>query len=95
MENQNIRVSPQWEHSLTNLLGLDPTTEPGIVLGQWVHHQSVENHLDLLSWDEDEVKANPTQQVFSLDGHGQGSYLGTNQTKQICGLITYIQHVFS
>ena len=80
---------------LTNLLGHDPTTEPGIALRQWVHHQGVENHLDLLSWEEDEVKANPTQQVFSLDDHGQGSYLRTNQTKQICGLITYMKHVFS
>ena len=95
MENQNIRVSPQWEHSLTNLLGHDSTTEPGIALRQWVHHQSVVNLLDLLSWDEDEVEANPTQQVFSLDDCGQGSYLRTNQTKQICGLITYMKHVFS
>ena len=95
MENQNIRVSTQWDHSLTNLFGHDPTTEPGIALMQWVHHQGVESHLDLLSWEEDEVKANPTQQVFSLDDHGQGSYLKTNQTKQICGLITYMKHVFS
>ena len=95
MDNQNIRVSTQWEHSLTNLLGHDSTTEPGIALRQWVHHQGVENHLDLLSWEEEEVKANPTQQVFSLDDHGQGSYLRTNQTKQICGLITYMKHVFS
>ena len=56
--------------------------------------------MDLLSWEEDEIKANPTQQVptqqvFSLDDHGQGSYLRTNQTKQICGLITYMKHVFS
>ena len=51
--------------------------------------------MDLLSWEEDEIKANPTQQVFSLDDQGQGSYLRTNQTKQICGLITYMKHVFS
>ena len=95
MESQNIRVSTQWEHSLNNLLGHDSTTEPGIALRQWVHHQGVENHLDLLSCEEDEVKANPTQQVFSLDDHGQGSYLRTNQTKQICGLITCMKHVFS
>ena len=95
MENQNIRVSTQWEHSLTNLLGHAPTAEPGIALRQWVHHQGVENHLDLLSWEEEEVKTNPTQQVFSLDDHGQGSYLRTNQTKQICELITYMKHVFS
>ena len=95
MENQNIRVSTQWEHSITNLLGHEPTTEPGIALRQWVHHQGTENHVDLLSWEEDEIKANPTQQVFSLDDHGQGSYLRTNQTKQICGLITYMKHVFS
>ena len=88
-------VSTQWEHSLTNLLGHDSTTEPGIALRQWVHHQGVENRLGLLSWDEDEGKANPTQQVFSLDDHGQGSYLRTNQTKHICGLITYMKHVFS
>ena len=95
MENQDIRVSTQWEHSITNLLGHAPTTEPGISLGQWVLHQGVENHLDLLSWEEEEVKANPTQQVFSLDEHGQGSYLRTNQTKQLCGLITYMKHIFS
>ena len=95
MGDQNPRVSTQSEHSITNLLGHAPTTEPGIALRQWVHHQGVENHLDLLSWEEEEVKANPTQQVFSLDEHGQGSYLRTNQTKQICGLITYMKHVFS
>ena len=94
MENQDIRVSTQWEHSITNLLGHALTTEPGIALRQWVHHQGVENHLDLLSWEEEEVKANPTQQVFSLDEHGQGSYLRTNQTKQLCGLITYMKDMF-
>ena len=95
MGDQNIRVSTQWEHSITNLLGHAPTTEPGIALRQWIHYQGVENFLDLLSWEEDELKAIPTQQVFTLDEHGQGSYLRTNQTKQICGLITYMKHVFS
>ena len=37
MENQNIRVSVPWEHSLTTLLGHDPTSDPGIDLRQWVH----------------------------------------------------------
>ena len=95
MENQDTRVSTQWEHFLTNLLGHDPTSEPGIALRQWVLFQGVENILDLLSWEEDELKAMPAQQVFSLDDHGQGSYLRTNQTKQICGLITYMKHVFN
>ena len=76
-------------------MGHDSTTEPGIALRQWVHHQSVLSHLDLLSWEEEEVKTSPTQQIFSLDDHGQGSYIKTNQTKQICGLITYMKHVFS
>ena len=80
MVNQNIRVSTQWEYSITNLLGHEPTTEPGIALSQWVHHQGIENHVDPLSWEEDEIKANPNQQVFSLDDDGQGSYLRTNQT---------------
>ena len=87
-------VSTKWEHSLTNLLGHDPTSDPGIAMRQWVHFQGVENILDLLSWEEDELKAIPAQQVFNLDDHGQGSYLRTNQTKQICGLITYMKHMF-
>ena len=95
MGDQNIRVSTQWEHSITNLLGHAPTTEPGIALRQWVHHQGIEDHVDLLSWEEDDIKTNPTHQVFSLDDDGQGSYLRTNQVKQICGLITYMKHVFS
>ena len=52
MANQNIRVSTQWEHSITNPLGHEPTTEPGIALRQWVHHQGIENHVDLLSFVE-------------------------------------------
>ena len=41
MENQNPRVPPLWEHSLTTLLGHDPTSDPGIALRQWVHFQGV------------------------------------------------------
>ena len=95
MGDQNIRVSTQWEHSLTNLLGHDPTSDPVIALRQWVNFQGVENILDLLSWEEDDLKAIPAQQVFTLDDHGQGSYLRTNQTKQICGLIAYMKHIFT
>ena len=51
--------------------------------------------MDLLSWEEDELKAIPALQVFTLDDHGQGSYLRTNQIKQICGLITYMKHIFN
>ena len=94
MKNQNPRVPPLWEHALTTLLGHDPTSETGIALRQWVHFQGVHNILDLLSWDKEELKAVPAQQVYSLDDHGQGLYLRANQIKQICGLITYMKHVF-
>ena len=94
MENQNPRVPPLWEHSLTTLFGNDPTSVNGIALRQWVHFQGVHNILDLLSWDKEELKGVPAQQVYSLDDHGQGLYLRTNQIKQMCGLITYMKHVF-
>ena len=57
MENQNPRVSPLWEYSLTTLLGYDPTSDPGIALRQWVHFQGVHNILDICSWDQEELKA--------------------------------------
>ena len=91
MEIENPRVPPLWEHSLTTLLGHDPTSDPGIALSQWVHFQRVHNILDLLSWAQEELKVTPAQQVYSLDDHAQGLYL---RTKQICGLITYMKHVF-
>ena len=94
MENQNHRVPPLWKHSLTTLLGHDPTSDPDIALRQWVHFQGVHNILDLLSWDQEELKAVPAQQEYSLDDNGRGLYLRTNQIKQICGLITYMKHVF-
>ena len=95
MENQNPRVPPLWEHSLTTPSGHDSTSSPGIALRQWVHFQGVHNILDLLSWDQEELKAIPAQQVYSLDDHGQGLYLRTNQIKQVCGLTTYMKHVFA
>ena len=97
MENKNPRLPPLWEHSLTTLLGHDHTSEPGIALRQWVqwvHFQGVHNIFDLLSWDQEEHKTTPAQQVYSLDDHGQGLYLRTNQIKQTCGLITYMKHIF-
>ena len=94
MENQNPRVPPLWEHSLTTLPGHDPISDPGIVQRQWVHFQGVHNILDLLSWDQEELKTTPAQQVYSLDDHGQGQNLRTNQVKQMCGIITYMKHVF-
>ena len=91
MENQNPRAEILWEHSLTNLFGHDSTSDPGIALRQWVHFQGVHKILDLLSWDQEELKAVPAQQIYSLDNHGQGLYLRTNQIKQMCA---YMKHVF-
>ena len=50
--------------------------------------------LDLLSWDHKELKTIPAQQVYSFEDNGQSLYLRTNQVKQMCGLITYMKHVF-
>ena len=94
MENQNPRVPPLWKHSLTTLLGHDPMSDPGIALRQCVHFQAVHKILDLLSWDQEELKNIPAQQVYSLDDHVQGLHLRTNQIKQICALITCMKHVF-
>ena len=85
MENQNPSVLILWEHSLTNLLGHDSTSDPGISLRQWVHFQGVHNILDQLSWEEEELKTVPAQQIFSLDDHGQGSYLRTNKLNKCVG----------
>ena len=41
------------------------------------------------------IKAVPAQQEYSLDHNDQGLYQRTNQTKQMCGLITYLKHVFA
>ena len=72
MEYENPRVPPLWDDSLTTLLGHDSTSDPGIALRQSVHFQGVLNILDLLSWDQEELKAIPVQPVNSLDDHGQG-----------------------
>ena len=50
--------------------------------------------MDLLSWDQEELKTIPAQQVYSLDDHGQGICFRTNQIKQRCGLIIYMKHLF-
>ena len=85
MENQNIRVSTQWEHSLTNLLGHNSTSDPGIALRQWVHFQGVENILDLLSWEEDELITIPAQQVFTLMTMDRVHTLGPTRLNKYVG----------
>ena len=87
MENQIPKLSTVWEHSLTNLLGHDHTTEAGMTLRHWVHFQGVHCLLDLLSWDPEETKADPTQTAYDQDHQGQYLPLRTNQVKQMCGLL--------
>ena len=58
-----ILGSPLWQHSLTTLLRHDPTSDHGLALSQWVHSQGVQKILDLLSWDQEETKHTPAQQV--------------------------------
>ena len=82
----NIPLLPYWGMALLLILVM--------ALRHWVHFQGVHNILDLLSWDQEELKTTPAQQVYSLDDHGQGLYLRMNQIKQICGLITSMKHIF-
>ena len=79
---------------LTNLLGHDHTTEPGLTLRHWLHFQGIHFLLDLVSWDPEELKTVPSQQVYSLDDERQYIHLRTNQVKQISGLITYMKYIF-
>ena len=94
MENEIARLPPLWEHALTNILGHDHTTEPGMALRQWVSHQGIHCILDLLSWDAEELKTDLTQKVYSIDYHGQAIHLRTNQVKQMGGLMSYMKHKF-
>ena len=85
MENEIPRLSTAWDHSLTNVLGHDQTTEPRMTLRHWEHFQTVHSLLDLLSWDPEELTTVPSQQVYSLDDQGQYIHLRTNQVRQIEG----------
>ena len=81
-------------YGVPDVLGHDSTSDTGIALRKWVHFQGVHNILDLFSCDQEELNAVPAQQIISLDDHDQGLYLRTNQIIQMCGLITYMKHVF-
>ena len=94
MENDIPRLSPGWEHSLTNILGHDPTTEAGRSLRQWVPCQGVHSLLALLSWDPEEFQLDPSQTIYDLNGHRELLHLRTNQIKQVASLITYMRHIF-
>ena len=52
MGDQNLKVSLLWENALTVLF---PTSEPGTALRLWVHHQGVQDLLDLPNWDQEEL----------------------------------------
>ena len=65
-----------------------------MALRHQVHFQGVHSPLDLLSWDPEELKADPTQQVYHQDDHRQHIHLRTNQVKQFCWLIAYKKYIF-
>ena len=73
---------------------VDPSTEAGRTLRKWVHFQGVHSLVDLVSWDPEETKADPSLTAYHQDEHGQIFHLRTNQTKQLSGLISYTRHIF-
>ena len=95
MENQNPRVAPLWEHSLTTLLGHDPTSDPGRVLRQAMGTlPSSTQHLGPTQLGPRRTQDYSCPTGILLDDYGQGLYLRSNQIKQIYGLITYMKYVF-
>ena len=59
-----------------------------------VHYQGVHSLLDLLSWDPEVIKTNPTQTAYDQNDHVQLLHLRTNLIKQVAGLTTYMRHIF-
>ena len=90
MANSLPRLSPVWEHSLTNLLGSDPTNDAGRSLRQLVAYQRVHTLLDLLSWDPEETKSDPSQTLYDKNHKGEQIHHSPNQIKHLSGLITYM-----
>ena len=66
--NSPDSTEPYWDMTLPVTLALP--------LGNGLHFQGAHNILDLLSWDQEELKTIPAQQVYSLDDHGQEHVFG-------------------
>ena len=66
---------------------LQYVTERGMALRHWVHFQGVLVHslLDLLSWDSEELKAVPTQQVYHQDDQGNTFISGPTKSNNYVG----------
>ena len=62
---------------------LQYVTEPGMALRHWVHFQG--SLLDLLSWDPEELKAVPTQQVYHQDDQGNTFISGPTKSNNYVG----------
>ena len=79
-------LQPYWAMTLlmTMVLPLDNGYTSKVYTTYWTYSVGTKKN----------SKAIPAQQVYSLDDHGQGLYLRTNQIKQMRGLITYMKHVF-
>ena len=60
MENQYIRVSTQWEHSLNNVLGHDPTSDPGTSLKGSKYNVQIE-------WETGEITFEPLSIIAADD----------------------------
>ena len=71
----------------------DHTTD-GRPIWYWVAYQGVHSHLDLLSWNPEELKTDHSEIIYDVNDEGATLHLRTNQVKQITGPLTYMRHVF-
>ena len=47
---KHLSYTPIWEHTLTEILNLDPKSEMGIIMRAWVKHNTVEDFNSLCTY---------------------------------------------
>ena len=88
-----IKLSPIWEHTLTEILN-HGNKKRGIIMRSWVKHNNLEDISDLLIYDLNDLTPGGTLCYYKETAEAEDSKLMPNTPlKELYNLYRYIQHL--
>ena len=93
--NQEMCLSPEWIHAITNLMGHPMTSEIGQRIQKWVFHQGILDYTNFaITCDPIEFGEKRRLQKYE-DSNGSITYLQYNTVKQLISIINNMIQLIS
>ena len=92
---ETIHLSDLWEHTITEIFKLDPESELGIMIRQWVIYNKLEDFNSLLNYTDEDLIPHGHRDLsdYKENGDSMVKMMTPTPLQELINLRWYIQHL--